>query len=48
MLWLIEVPMLMPLIVPGRSERALEEINLWFGRNGRLVAVLASAAAGAY
>jgi Sap, sulfolipid-1-addressing protein len=48
MLWLIEVPMLMLIIVPGRSERALEEINLWFGRNGRLVAVLASAAAGAY
>ena len=36
MLWLIEVPMLMLLVVPERSARALEEINLWFAHNGRL------------
>ena len=48
MLWLIELPMLMLLIVPGRAERALDQINRWFARNGRRVAVIASAAAGAY
>lgn len=48
MLWLIELPMLMLLIVPGRAERALDETNRWFARNGRTVAIIASAAAGTY
>jgi hypothetical protein len=48
MLWLIEVPMLMLLITPGRTERALGRTNRWFAANGRTVAVLASAAAGLY
>jgi hypothetical protein len=47
MLWLIEVPMLL-LIVPGHAERALNEVNRWFARNGRTVAIVASATAGAY
>jgi hypothetical protein len=48
MLWLIEAPMLLLLIIPGRAERALDETNRWFARNGRTVAIVASAAAGAY
>ena len=48
MLWLIEVPMLLLLTVPGRAERALEEINRWFARNGRTLAIVASAVAGVY
>lgn len=48
MLWLIEVPMMLLLIVPDRAERALDETNRWFARNGRTVAIVASAAAGAY
>ncbi len=48
MLWLIEVPMMMLLIVPSHAERALDETHRWFARNGRSIAVVASAAAGAY
>ena len=48
MLWLIEVPMLMLFLVPTRASSALERINLWFTRRGRLLAVLASAGAGVY
>ncbi len=48
MLWMIEIPMLMLLAFPRRAAAALESINVWFARNGRLVAVIASAAAGAY
>jgi hypothetical protein len=48
MLWMVELPMLMLLAVPERASDALERINLWFSRNGRLVAILASAGAGAY
>ena len=48
MLWLIELPMLMLLITPGRAERALGETNRWFARNGRTVAIVAAAGAGAY
>jgi hypothetical protein len=48
MLWLIEIPMLLLLVVPGYAERALDETNSWFARNGRTVAIVASAAAGAY
>ena len=48
MLWLIELPMLLLLIVPGRAERVLEETHRWFARNGQTLAIVASAAAGAY
>lgn len=48
MLWLIEVPMVMLLAVPDRAVELLERINRWFARNGRVVAVAAAAAAGAY
>jgi hypothetical protein len=48
MLWLIELPMLMLLAFPDRAATALEQINLWFARHGRLLAVIVSAAAGVY
>lgn len=48
MLWMVELPMIMLLAVPHRASAALERINLWFARHGRLLAVLVSAAAGAY
>jgi hypothetical protein len=48
MLWLIELPMLMLLTFPRRAVTALEAVNLWFSRHGRLVAVIVSAAAGVY
>jgi hypothetical protein len=48
MLWLIELPMLMLLAVPARAASALESINLWFARNGRSLAIVASVAAGLY
>jgi len=48
MLWLIELPMLALLIVPSRASTSLEQINAWFTRNGRLLAVLACVGAGAY
>ncbi len=48
MLWLIVVPMLLLLTIPGHAERALEKTNRWFAHNGRTVAIVASAAAGAY
>ena len=48
MLWLIELPMLMLLAFPDRASSALERINLWFGRHGRQLAVVLSAAAGTY
>jgi Sap, sulfolipid-1-addressing protein len=48
MLWLIELPMLMLLVIPDRAVGALESVNRWFTRNGRMLAVLVSAAAGMY
>jgi Sap, sulfolipid-1-addressing protein len=48
MLWLIEVPMLMLLVVPGRASGLLERANLWFVEHGRLLAVIVSAGAGLY
>ncbi len=48
MLWMIEVPMLMLLAFPRRSSIALENINAWFTRHGRLLAVVVAAGAGAY
>ncbi len=48
MLWLIEIPMLLLLIFPARGATVLENVNAWFARNGRLIAVIASAVAGLY
>jgi Sap, sulfolipid-1-addressing protein len=48
MLWLIELPMLMLLVVPDRAADTLERINLWFARNGRTLAILAAAGVGIY
>ena len=48
MLWLIELPMLALLLYPARASSSLDRINAWFARHGRLLAVLACAAAGAY
>ncbi len=48
MLWLIELPMLMLLVVPERAASVLERLNLWFTRNGRVLAIVASLAAGVY
>jgi Sap, sulfolipid-1-addressing protein len=48
MLWLIELPMLMLLATPERAAYALERINRWFGRNWRVVAIVAAAGAGVY
>ena len=48
MLWMIELPMLMLLAVPGSAASTLERINLWFARHGRSLAILAAAAVGAY
>jgi Na+/melibiose symporter-like transporter len=48
MLWMVELPMLMLLVVPGRAAAALESTNLWFARNGRMLAVIASAGVGVY
>jgi hypothetical protein len=48
MLWLIELPMLMLLLIPDRASMTLEQINAWFARHGRRLAVLACTAAGCY
>lgn len=48
MLWLIELPMLLLLIVPERAGKALEQINAWFIQNGRRLAMLACVGAGLY
>jgi Sap, sulfolipid-1-addressing protein len=48
MLWMIEIPMLMLIAFPARAVSALERINAWFARNGRLVAVVLATGAGAY
>jgi hypothetical protein len=48
MLWMVELPMLMLLVMPGRAAAALESTNLWFARNGRMLAVLAAAGVGVY
>jgi len=48
MLWLVELPMLMLLAVPGRAASALESVNLWFARHGRSLAILAAVGVGVY
>ena len=48
MLWLIELPLLILLVVPARAASVLEHVNLWFARNGRALAIAASLAAGGY
>jgi hypothetical protein len=48
MLWLIELPMLMLLVLPDAAAGLLERINRWFTQNGRRLGVLLCAAAGLY
>jgi hypothetical protein len=48
MLWMVELPMLMLLVVPDRAANTLERINLWFARNGRSLAIVAAAGVGLY
>jgi hypothetical protein len=48
MLWLIELPMLMLLVVPDRAADTLERINLWVARHGRTLAIVAAAGVGIY
>jgi hypothetical protein len=48
MLWLIELPTLALLLVPTQASSRLEQINSWFTRHGRSLAVLACLGAGAY
>lgn len=48
MLWMIELPMLLLLVVPERAGAALERINAWFLQNGRRLAMLACVGAGLY
>jgi hypothetical protein len=48
MLWMVELPMLMLLLVPDRAADTLERVNLWFSRNGRSLAILAAVAVGVY
>jgi Fe2+ transport system protein B len=48
MLWLIELPVLMLLLVPDRASSALEHVNAWFTQNGRRLAMLACVGAGLY
>ena len=48
MLWLVELPMLMLLVLPGRATSTLEQINAWFARNGRQLVLLACLGAGTY
>jgi Sap, sulfolipid-1-addressing protein len=48
MLWLIELPMLMLVLVPDRALSTLERTNAWFGRHGRQLVILVCCGAGAY
>lgn len=48
MLWMVELPMLMLLVVPDRAASTLESVNLWFARNGRSLAIVAALAVGVY
>ncbi len=48
MLWMVELPMLMLLVVPARASAALERINLWFARHGRSLAIVAAGGVGVY
>ena len=48
MLWMVELPMLMLLVVPDRAADTLERINLWFARHGRTLAIVAAIAVGVY
>jgi hypothetical protein len=48
MLWMVELPMLMLIVFPAQAADTLESINLWFTRNGRTLAILATVAVGIY
>jgi Sap, sulfolipid-1-addressing protein len=48
MLWMVELPMLMLLVVPDGAADALEHINLWFSGHGRSLAITAAVVVGVY
>lgn len=48
MLWMVELPLAMLLVVPARAASTLERINRWFARHGRTLAILAAALVGVY
>jgi hypothetical protein len=48
MLWLIELPLLMLIVLPDASVRALEGVNAWFRRHGRMLAVWIARLIGVY
>ncbi len=48
MLWMIEVPMVMLLVFPRRAGAALERINDWFARHGRMLGAVVAAGVGIY
>jgi hypothetical protein len=47
-LLLAEIPIVLFLLAPQRSTRALEESNAWLGRHGRMIAVVAAGVVGCY
>jgi hypothetical protein len=48
MLWIIELPVLMLMIAPEHSARALERVNGWFAGRGRRIVVVLLAVVGGY
>lgn len=48
MLWMIEVPTLVLLAFPRRGSGALELVNDWFARHGRVLAIVVAAGAAVY
>ncbi len=48
MCWIVEIPTLMLLAMPGPSQATLEAVNMWLARNGRVLALVAALAAGIY
>ncbi len=48
MLWMIELPMLMLVAIPGRAVGARDRVNAGFAAHGRTVAVVVSAGAAVY
>ncbi len=48
MLWLIELPILMLILLRDRGVGVLERVNAWFASHGRALAVAAASGIGAY
>jgi hypothetical protein len=48
MLWLIELPIVMLIVLRERGVSVLESVNSWFSRHGRALAVVGSAGVGVY